>query len=334
MGGWEALIAGVIGAASAYQSSRAAKKQSESVHDNWERRMAYEEEKVRRKQNSMGAKAAPYLMEQMLRVYGQQSAGRGGFTLPIDEMLQSMNIKGREDGSYNSSSGGSYDGGYGNDTPQGRAGAFSAKKTNDGRKSGSFRVIAGSVDPEIDGYNGKTWNSGGKSSSLEGAASGGDGYWGISSGAVGGPREATRGMGNTTTQTERGYDQRTPVADGKGFSVSQRTPIQHGDLATGGEYSAATFGREVNLPPDVMKKLGVGALKQGASKFVPGFGILTMVGGKLYQRYGKSDGKQSWLETLLGIKDKNHGRWFGNNPDQVDPQIAYSPYNEPVSPLG
>jgi len=65
-------------------------------------------------------------------------------------------------------------------------------------------------------------------------------------------------MGNTTTQTERGYDNRTPIAGaGDGFSVSQVTPIQHGDLATGGEYSAASFGMDPQKLMIIGSMLGV-----------------------------------------------------------------------------
>lgn len=332
MGVWDALIAGVIGAGSAYVSSKSAKKQSEHAHDEWERRMQYEEEKIARKQNSMGGRLAPYLMEQMLRVYGDQSKGRGGFTLPIDEIMQNMQLKQRQSGDYNggdSRSSGSFS--MGNKKMSGSINRdLDSMLTAQLYGSDGKRYLKG-IDAELEG---DVFNTQGKSASLEGAASGGGGYWGTSAGAVGGPREATRGMGSTTTQTERGYGQLTPISDGNGFSISQRTPIQQGDLATGGERNVATYGKEINLPEGVMKKLGLAAMRQGVTKLVPGLGLITMVGGKLYQRYGKSDGKQSFLETILGIKDKNHGRWFGNNPDQVDPQVAYAPYIDPVSPLG
>lgn len=269
MSGWEALIAGVIGAASAYSSSKAAKKQQEGVHDNWERRMAYEEEKVRRKQNTAGARMAPYLMEQMLKVYGQQSAGRGGFTLPIDEMMQNMDLRGRQTGIHNSSgrSGGygssSYYS-YGDDAPSGRKSAFSSSETNDARKGSSFKVAAGNVDPEIDGYNGKVWDINIGSPSLEGAASGGsDSAWGTPAGAVGGLREATRGMGNTTTQTERGYQVRKMPWNMINEGSDQAFPYQQGDLATGGTLNVSTDGVDANKILAIGAKLGIGTGPKG-----------------------------------------------------------------------
>lgn len=210
---------------------------------------------------------------------------------------------------------------------------------NNARKDGSLAYSVGRVDPEIEGYSGKTWASRGGNPSLEGAASGGvDGAWGVSASNVGGPREATRGMGNTTTQTERGYDNRTPISGpGDGFSVSQVTPIQHGDLATGGEYSAATFGMDVEIPQVNWKKLGIFGLKAGASKLIPGLGMVTNIGGRIYQRFHKDSdpGTQSAMELMMGYDPRYQGKWFRGGkktwtPGQQVAQVVDQPIGRGV----
>lgn len=347
MGVWESVIAGAIAAGSAYVSSKNAKKQAEGVHDQWEARMRWEEEKVARKRNSMGGKMAPYLMEQMLRVYGDQSKGRGGFTLPIDEMLQNMHIKERQGGSYDSSgyqdskvAPGMYKvGGTGNYGARG----ISPEAKSSARKEG-INYVMGQVDPEVEGYNGKTWNRADVgNASLEGAPSGGGDWMGTSSAFnVGGPREQTRsndgGGGRVMVRGARA-NYNTPNGN---MEVSQ--PDQVGtqtDLASGGTFTST--GREI--PPEMVKRFGLGALKVGMSVFVPGLGTVINVAGKIKQKTGHSDGKQSFWETFAGISDKDYGRISksdsflgrlfdrinGNKPGQQqvasnNPSSDYGPY--------
>lgn len=103
---WGAIITGVLSAAASNQARKDKRDQGDALQDMYRDRMNFEREKMARHQNSMGARMAPYLMEQMLNVYGQQSKGRGGFTLPIDEILKNMHIEERQAGT------GQYGGGY------------------------------------------------------------------------------------------------------------------------------------------------------------------------------------------------------------------------------
>lgn len=115
-----------------------------------------------------------------------------------------------------------------------------AKET--ARKNG-ISYVAGQVDPEIEGYNGKTWNNSlSSNASLEGAPSGGEWMGTSTAYGVGGGREATRNMGNTTTQTERGYSNEVHAQGG--LQASQTIPFQQGDLATGGQMQVATSGMD------------------------------------------------------------------------------------------
>lgn len=329
MGAWEAVIAGVISAGSAYVSSKAAKKQAEGVHDQWEDRMRYEEEKLARKRNSMGAKMAPYLMEQMLRVYGDQSKGRGGFTLPIDEILSNMNIKGRQSGTYNSSNGGMEQLSPGISVVQ-------RSEMNQARKNGDRSYSLNKVDPEIDGYNGKVWTGIRGSAELEGAPSAGG--FGVSARDVGGPRESTRGMGNTKTQTERGYTTVTqPLGPGSVMTSTEQIPNIEGELATGGTGLFASR----DVPPELIKKFGLAALKVGMSVFVPGLGTVVNVAGKIKQKTGKSDGKQSFWESFAGINDADYGRltksdsFIGKLLDKMNSnKPGQSPQTNPISVYG
>lgn len=113
---------------------------------------------------------------------------------------------------------------------------------NNARKDGSLAYSKGKVDAELEG---DIWDTKGPSMTLEGAASGGgSGAWGVSAGRVGGNREMTRNMGNTTTQTERGYSVlQQPwnmIDEGADIGV----PNQQGELATGGTLNVATEGMD------------------------------------------------------------------------------------------
>lgn len=189
---------------------------------------------------------------------------------------------------------------------------------NAARKDGSLAYSSvGKVDPEIEGYNGKGWD-------MPGRTIDGDPF----------AREFTHSMGNVTTQTERGYDNRTPIAGaGDGFSVSQVTPIQHGDLATGGEYSAATFGMDVEIPQVNWKKLGISGLKAGASALIPGLGMVTNIGGRIYQRFHKDSdpNTQSAMELMMGYDPRYQGKWFrGGKKTWTPGQQVAQVVNQPI----
>lgn len=189
---------------------------------------------------------------------------------------------------------------------------------NAARKDGSLAYSSvGKVDPEIEGYNGKGWD-------MPGRTIDGDPF----------AREFTHSMGNVTTQTERGYVNRTPIAGaGDGFSVSQVTPIQHGDLATGGEYSAATFGMDVEIPQVNWKKLGISGLKAGASALIPGLGMVTNIGGRIYQRFHKDSdpNTQSAMELMMGYDPRYQGKWFrGGKKTWTPGQQVAQVVNQPI----
>lgn len=117
------------------------------------------------------------------------------------------------------------------------------------RRSGDLSYSVGKVDPEIDGHTGKGWSNDFGSAPLSA------GFGGTSAAEVGGIRESTRGMGNTTTQTERGYDH--PVYNvAPGLNLSQAEPLQRGDLATGGGITHIGDGAEVS--PQMRRWLAAG----------------------------------------------------------------------------
>lgn len=97
---WGAVVTGVIAGGTAYYQSKQQKKQQKQVQDNYDARIEWERERIEQRRNSMGAQVAPYLMDQMLRVYADQTKGRGGFNLPIDEILANMGMDARKKGSY------------------------------------------------------------------------------------------------------------------------------------------------------------------------------------------------------------------------------------------
>jgi len=74
---------------------------------------------------------------------------------------------------------------------------------------------------------------------------------------LGGPREVTRSMGNTTTQTERGYTvQQQPwnmIDEGADIGV----PNQQGQLATGGTLNVATEGMDPSKLLVIGSMLGI-----------------------------------------------------------------------------
>lgn len=123
----------------------------------------------------------------------------------------------------------------------------------------------GQVDPEVEGYNGKTWESKGGNYGLEGSASGGYNPWGVSAAEVGGYREQTRGMGNTTTQTERGYTVKQMPWNMIDEGADQAFPNQQGDLATGGTLNVATDGMDGRKLLAMGAMLGLGSGPKGTT---------------------------------------------------------------------
>lgn len=321
---WGAVITGVVSAGAAYVSSKNAQKNAKAVNkynqSEYQARLDYEREKLARKQNSMGAGIAPFLADQMLHVYGEQSKGVGGFNLDIEAIRKAMHLDERQAGNFYDQAGGSGVQGSG-----GVAGGGGGQGRMDSRTSKYYSPYG--VDPEAEGYDGKAYS---KSS---GGMVDGDPFSGMGHtdfGGFGSPigsREETHGTGGVTTQTERGYDDKTQM-QGPGYAVSQKTPIQRGTLATGGDRDVATFGRDVELPDHLIQKFGLTGLKAGASTFVPGIGLVANIAGKIVQRFGKGNGKQSWWETALGINDKKYGKFFGAE----NPQVAYQ--DIPLLPVG
>lgn len=158
------------------------------------------------------------------------------------------------------------------------------------RKAGLF-YTKGAVDDE---YEADPWNTRGGSAALEGAASGG--YGGVPAFQLGGPREATRGMGNTTTQTERGYDNpEWNVATG--LRISQRTPLQNGDLATGGQVTH--IGDGANVPPWLQRALATG-LRTAIGSVVPGASLAFRAGREFAP--DENPFQNTAFETMMGRK--------------------------------
>jgi len=159
--------------------------------------------------------------------------------------------------------------------------AQAAKNSN--VKDGTASYVMGRADPGIEGYNGKTWDSRRGNPSLEGAASGGEWMGTSTAFGLGGPREFTRNMGNTTTQTERGYSVlQQPwnmIDEGADIGV----PNQHGELATGGTLNVATEGMDI------------GQIPLGALKNMMGFG-----GGNTGKNYTPSD---TWKDGKFQMAD-------------------------------
>jgi len=142
---------------------------------------------------------------------------------------------------------------------------------NAARKDGSLAYSSvGKVDPEIEGYNGKGWD-------MPGRTIDGDPF----------AREFTHSMGNVTTQTERGYVSNVGMHgitnNGAGYSVEQRSPLQQGDLATGGTLNVATEGMDI------------GQIPLGALKDMMGFG-----GGNTGKNYTPSD---TWKDGKFQMAD-------------------------------
>lgn len=165
---------------------------------------------------------------------------------------------------------------------------------NSARKAGDLSYSVGAVDPEIDGYNGKTWNSHG--AALDESGGSPSSSWGVRASQVGGPRESTRGMGNTTTQTERGYDNpEWNVAPG--LRISQRQKLQKGDLATGGEITH--IGDGANVSPRMQKWLAAGG-RAILGTVIPGASVGFTAARQLWPDRNPAE-NTAW-ETFIGRK--------------------------------
>lgn len=174
------------------------------------------------------------------------------------------------------------------------------------RKEG-INYAVGQVSPELEGYNGKVWNNRGAALDESGNT---PSPWGTRAQSAGGPREQTRGMGNTTTQTERGYSNEVHAQGG--LQASQTIPYQQGDLATGGQMQVATSGMDVEIPQGMWGKLGISGLKAGASTFIPFFGLVSNIGGRIYQKVHKDadPNTQSAVEMMMGYDPRYQGKLF------------------------
>lgn len=327
--GWGAVIAGLASIYTQKQKKDAAKDQYEFQQSELERRNAYNQQIYEQKQNSPQAKASKYLLAYYMpqMVAKMKERNKGGDTAMLDRMLADimggLDVDG-DSGSSSKSSVAGLPGILSDDSPS--SGPSMRKLTKADGTSGARNIYTTrKLDPEIEGYNGKDWDRAGGNAELEGSGySFGAPSWGGNLPA----REFTHGTGNVTTQTERGYDNRTPM-QGPGYSVSQETPIQNIDLATGGQTSVATYGMDVafELPDNLFKGLGGAALKAGATYVLPGFGPVRYIGGKLFQRFGtnQSPGRQTMMETFFGVDDNSYGRFFKQKNAPVD--VAY---NAPV----
>jgi hypothetical protein len=233
---------------SAYSSKKqkdAAKDQYKYQQGELDRQRQYAEEMYRRRQNTPSARASSYLMEYYLPqiVNKMKKNSKGGDTSVLDRMLADImgGIKSSNNNSNSSYMSNSVLTANGERIPrQMRSdGSFGPANTTTGK--GQVGYIMGKVNPELEdaGYNGKTWNSGLERAGVE---SNFGSVWGTPAGAVGGPRESTRSMGNTTTQTERGYSNEVHAQGG--LQASQTIPFQQGDLATGGQMQVATSGMD------------------------------------------------------------------------------------------
>lgn len=82
-----------IPAATALAQGYMAKKNTDSLkadakhqQNEWERAMQLQQQNIYEARNSPFAKVGMTMLDQMLHVYGDQSKGRGGFTLPVDQL--------------------------------------------------------------------------------------------------------------------------------------------------------------------------------------------------------------------------------------------------------
>lgn len=253
--GWGAVLAGLASIYGQKKKKDAAKDQYKYQQQELARQRQYAEDLYQRKQNAPQAKMARYMMEYYMpqMVEKMKSRNKGGDTSVLDRMLADImgGIKNGNNSSNSAYMSNSVLTADGERIPrQMRSdGSFGPANTTPGK--GQVDYIMGKVNPGLEGagYNGKTWASRGGSYGLEGAASGGYNPWGVGAGEVGGYREQTRGMGNTTTQTERGYTVKDMPWNMIDEGADQAFPNQQGELATGGTLNVATDGMNVGQIP-------------------------------------------------------------------------------------
>lgn len=211
---WNSLLTAGM---SMYASGK--KKKEENKQLDWMNsiladKQRYEDEKVARYKSSPAAQMSPMIMEMLVNAYGPKFK-KYGIDMPIEKMLSAINggSQGPSSASNGPSGGGVQQrtlsqiangeeprpmaptgGGtrwMGGPNPKGYKygqNVLTPELVNNARKTGDFRLVGGKVDPEIEGYNGKTWDSG-----LEVSKSLGMGLdWGTPATALSGPRENTR----------------------------------------------------------------------------------------------------------------------------------------------
>jgi hypothetical protein len=265
---WAGVIAGLASIYSQKKKKDAAIDQYRYQEQELERKRQYMEEAQRAKQNAPSAKMAKYLTAYYLPQYVDKikKRNKGGNSEILDQMLADimggLNLDGTGGGG-----GDAFDSFGGSVAQVGgkRVRGLDPQVKEDARKAGAMSIIAGKVDPEIDGYSGKGWSNGhGGNAALEGAPSGGGGAWGTSAFEVGGQRENTRNMGSTTTQTERGYTVNTNMPWNMiDEGADQAWPNQQGQLATGGTLNVATDGVDVSQLLSLGAMMGIGQGPRG-----------------------------------------------------------------------
>ena len=267
--GWGAVIAGLASIYTQKKKKDAAKDQYEFQQSELERRNAYNQQIYEQKQNSPQAKASKYLlayyMPQMIEK--MKSRNKGGDTTMLDRML--ADIMGGLDLDGSSGSGGSsspFSSGSMAQVGGTRKAGVNMQQREAARKAGDYAMVMGKIDPEAEGYNGKTWESKNQPLTLDGSpTSGGGDVWGTSAQMVGGLREGTHGMGNTTTQTERGYTVKDMPWNMIDEGADQAFPNQQGELATGGTLNVATDGIDPSKLLSIGSMLGITSGPKGTT---------------------------------------------------------------------
>lgn len=188
---WNSLL---TAAASTWASGK--KKKEENKQLDWmnsilDDKRRYEEEKIARYKSSPGAQMSPMIMEMLVNAFGPKFK-KYGIDMPLDKMLSAINGGSQApSGASNGPSGGGMQQrslsqiANGEEPQQGRtvADMIASQLGRDSNYTKQTGVkIQRGVDPEIEGYSGKTWND------LRDKNGGG----GVSAWDVGGSREGTR----------------------------------------------------------------------------------------------------------------------------------------------
>lgn len=113
MADWGAIIGAAAAIAQGYAAKKAADAQKADYNNqqkNYQDAMALEQERVNRARNSPFSPISFALLDQALRIYGDQSKGRGGFKLPVDSLSAMLGGYYPREGAPNSG-GGQFGGG-------------------------------------------------------------------------------------------------------------------------------------------------------------------------------------------------------------------------------